>query len=69
MAIKTIVVGAKCYYSDLITASDIASYGTHCPSYNNGATSRSCGDCSGHNNGHDGSGGGCWHYQGNEGTY
>lgn len=68
MAIKTIVVGAKCYYSDLITASDISSYGTHCPSNYSGVTSRSCGDCS-HNVSHDGSGGGCWHYRGNEGTY
>ena len=46
MAIKNVVVGSLMYYSDLITASDISSYGTHCPSHNLSVTTRSCSDCS-----------------------
>lgn len=69
MAIKNIVVGSLMHYADLITDSDIASYGTHCPSHNGTVTTgRSCSDCN-HNSSHDGRGGGCWHYSGNEGTY
>lgn len=68
MAIKNVVVGSLMYYSDLITASDISSYGTHCPSHNLSVTTRSCSDCS-HNSSVQGTTGGCWHYQGNKGTY
>lgn len=67
MARVTVVVGEKAYYSHLIADADISAFGSHCPSNNSGVTSKTCSDCTSYNSSFNGTGGGCWHWQGNNG--